>query len=64
MLPPERALDGSTASTASRLPSPTRCMPKASMNVLFPTPGTPVTPSLTARPVCGSSRSSSRCAST
>ncbi len=52
--PPEMLLDGSTASTATRCPKPIRCKPSASMKVLLPTPGTPLMPSLNARPVCGS----------
>ena len=44
MLPPERVLVGSTASTATRRPAPVSLVPSASMKVLFPTPGTPVTP--------------------
>src|ERR1051326_8325659 len=63
MLPPESALDGSTASTATRLPPAIRCSPNASMKVLFPTPGTPLTPTRAARPVAGRRISSSRCAS-
>jgi hypothetical protein len=35
---------GSTARTATFFPNDVRCFPKASMNVLFPTPGTPVIP--------------------
>src|SRR5213592_3952746 len=62
MLPPERALDGSTASTATFFPRPIRWRPKASMKVLFPTPGTPLTPTRAARPVPGSRSSRSRCA--
>src|SRR5437899_2229759 len=62
MLPPERALEGSTASTATRLPSPIRCSPSASTNVLLPTPGTPLTPTRNAAPVCGRRISSRRCA--
>src|SRR5262245_15266105 len=63
MLPPESALDGSTARTATRLPSPIRWRPNASMNVLLPTPGTPLTPMRAAPPVWGSRISSRRCAS-
>ena len=36
---------GSTASTATRRPSPMRTRPSVSMNVDLPTPGTPETPS-------------------
>src|SRR3989442_9306339 len=62
MLPPESALEGSTASTATFFPRPIRWSPKASMKVLFPTPGTPLTPTRAARPVAGSRSSRSRCA--
>ena len=45
MLPPPRWLLGSTASTASFSPfASTKWRPRASMNVLLPTPGTPVMP--------------------
>src|SRR5438128_4507674 len=60
MLPPESALEGSTASTATRFPSPMRYSPSASMNVLLPTPGTPLTPTRTAPLVCGRRTSSRR----
>src|SRR5213592_3115267 len=62
MLPPESALEGSTASTATFFPRPIRWSPKTSMKVLFPTPGTPLTPTRAARPVPGSRSSRSRCA--
>src|SRR5207244_12421414 len=62
MLPPESALEGSTASTATFFPRPTRWRPKASMKVLLPTPGTPLTPTRAARPVPGRRSSRSRCA--
>src|SRR2546426_5261903 len=62
MLPPESALEGSTASTATFFPRPIRWSPQASMKVLFPTPGTPLTPTRAARPVSGSRSSRSRCA--
>ena len=39
--PPVRVDDGSTASTATRCPSPVRRVPSSSMNVDFPTPGHP-----------------------
>src|SRR5262249_4920975 len=39
-----------------------RWSPNASMKVLLPTPGTPLTPIRAARPVCGSSSSRRRCA--
>ncbi len=50
MLPFDRSLLGSIASTAIRCPSPVRCFPKLSMNVLFPAPGTPVMPMRTLLP--------------
>ena len=57
MLPPETGLDGSTLSTATFSPrSRIRCMPRASMKVLLPTPGTPVIPTRSEWPVCGSRR--------
>src|SRR3954470_7838494 len=52
--PPVRPLDGSTASTATRRPAAVSMVPKASMKVLLPTPGTPVTPTRCAPPACGS----------
>ena len=67
--PPDRSLEGSIASTASRRPAAMARVPKASMKVDLPTPGAPEMPSLTALPACGSnawsnasagSRSSSR----
>src|SRR5581483_2363012 len=61
--PPERALDGSTARTATRFSCAMRWRPNASMKVLFPTPGTPLTPMRAAPPVAGRRSSSSRCAS-
>ena len=61
MLPPVIGLLGSTASTATRWPSPIKNSPNASMKVLFPTPGTPVIPIRKALPVCGKSESSSSC---
>jgi hypothetical protein len=60
--PPVSGDDGSTASTATRKPSPSKCMPKVSMKVDLPTPGTPLMPIRSAPPVCGISRSSSACA--
>jgi hypothetical protein len=53
MLPFERSLEGSMASTASLFPLLIRCMPKASMEVLFPAPGTPVIPTRMEFPECG-----------
>ena len=53
--PPVRPLDGSTASTATRWPAAVSMVPKASMKVLLPTPGTPVMPTRCAPPACGSS---------
>jgi hypothetical protein len=44
MLPPVTLLLGSMASTATRLPCRVSSVPSASMNVLLPTPGTPVMP--------------------
>ena len=44
MLPFDRSLLGSMASTASLLPRLSTCSPKASIDVLFPEPGTPVMP--------------------
>ena len=57
MLPPLRVLLGSTASTATWSPFSTSIMPKLSIKVLLPTPGTPVMPRRIAFPVWGSSRS-------
>ena len=42
--PPERAEDGSTASTATFRPCSTSMVPKASMKVDLPTPGEPESP--------------------
>ncbi len=42
--PPLRWLDGSTASTATWWPASMACRPSASMNVDFPAPGAPETP--------------------
>src|SRR4051812_37219802 len=47
--PPERADDGSTASTATFQPWPVRLTPSWSMNVDLPTPGTPLIPPRGAR---------------
>jgi len=44
MDPPERAEDGSTASTATFFPSPVSIRPKDSMKVDLPTPGVPDRP--------------------
>ena len=44
ILPCEIVLLGSTARTATFFPKPVRYFPKASIKVLFPTPGTPVIP--------------------
>lgn len=54
---------GSTASTATRWPEPVSMVPSASMKVDLPTPGTPVMPTRTAFPACGSSSTSRRWAS-
>ena len=53
MEPPDTLLEGSTASTATRCPCWIKYRPNASMNVLLPTPGTPLMPSRNALPVCG-----------
>ena len=60
--PPDRADDGSTASTATFEPAPVSVIPSWSMNVDFPTPGTPLIPTRRAPPACGSSSTSSSCA--
>src|SRR3954469_2541458 len=60
--PPERADDGSTASTATFDPAPVRSTPSWSMKVDLPTPGTPLMPTRRAPPACGSSSTSSSCA--
>ncbi len=59
MLPPVRVDDGSTASTATRRPSPVSFVPSASMNVDLPTPGTPVMPTRWLATAFGSRRVSS-----
>ena len=62
--PPVRTDDGSTARTPTRWPEPVSRVPSASMNVDFPTPGTPEMPTRVAigRSVAASSVSSSRAA--
>ena len=60
MLPPVRAEDGSTASTATRWPAAVRLLPRVSMKVDLPTPGTPLMPTRCAEPVCGTNPASSR----
>lgn len=55
MEPPVLLDEGSTASTATRWPMPVSRVPKASMKVDFPTPGTPLIPIRRAFPECGSS---------
>ncbi|MNE58830.1 hypothetical protein D3C80_1538860 [compost metagenome] len=55
---------GSMASTASFRPSAIRCIPKDSMKVLLPTPGTPVMPMRSDFPEYGSISSISCAAST
>ena len=50
--PRVRVEDGSTASTATRCPAPVRRVPSSSMNVDFPTPGTPLMPTRCAPPAC------------
>ena len=62
MLPPLNELDGSTASTATRCPCSSSCIPKRSKKVLLPTPGTPVTPMRWAPPACGSKSRNNSCA--
>ncbi|CAM5368098.1 hypothetical protein FALB51S_01697 [Frigidibacter albus] len=44
MEPPERAEEGSTASTATRSPCAVSIIPKDSMKVDLPTPGVPDSP--------------------
>ena len=58
MLPPLTLLVGSTASTATRWLWRVSDVPSASMKVLFPAPGTPLTPTRQAPPVAGKSASS------
>ena len=58
--PPPRLDDGSIASTASERPRSSSDRPKRSMKVDLPTPGTPVMPSRTDLPVCGSTRREQR----
>src|SRR5690606_12924346 len=53
MLPCETLLVGSTARTATFFPRFARCIPKTSIKLLFPTPGTPVMPILTDLWECG-----------
>src|SRR3954470_6245024 len=60
--PPDRAADGSTASTAPFDPAAVRSTPSWSMKVDLPTPGTPLMPTRRAPPACGSSSTSSSCA--
>ena len=55
ILPFERELLGSTAKTATFLPASKSLPPKTSIKLLFPTPGTPVTPIRKDCPVCGNS---------
>ena len=43
---------GSIASTATLCPLRVSSFPKTSMKLLFPTPGTPVIPTLTEFPLC------------
>src|SRR6516162_494752 len=63
MAPPPRFEAGSTASTAIRRPSAMPSRPKRSIKVDLPAPGGPEMPMRTAPPVCGSSNSTSRSAS-
>lgn len=63
MLPPVTVLDGSTASTATFLPKSLQSIvPKASMNVDLPAPGTPVMPIRNDFPLCGKRDANSSCA--
>ena len=62
ILPFERSLLGSMANTAILCPSLVRNLPKASMKVLFPAPGTPVIPIRTDLPVLGRQRLMTSCA--
>ena len=57
-------LVGSTDSTATLCPLSHSILPKASIIVLLPAPGTPVIPIRRAFPVWGSSRCNTRCALT
>ena len=61
--PPDRLLDGSTASTATRWPAAVRWSPNDSMKVDLPTPGGPLMPRRTLPPVAGRTEaiSSSAC---
>ena len=66
-LPPVTELLGSTAVTATFRPRSVSRVPRASMSVLLPAPGTPVMPTRTARPgraatACTTSWARSRCA--
>jgi hypothetical protein len=62
--PPPRLDEGSIASTASDRPRSSSDRPKRSIRVDLPTPGTPVMPSRTDLPVCGSTSASSASART
>ena len=62
MLPLDRSLLGSMARTAIFLPMLVKCLPKASMKVLLPTPGTPVMPMRSECPAWGRHRSMTSCA--
>ena len=53
ILPPLEALEGSMVRMATFIPLFTKTLPKASINVLFPTPGTPVIPIRIALPEKG-----------
>ena len=57
--PPERADEGSTASTATRRSAAISCRPKFSIKVDFPTPGVPERPILIACPAGGNAFKSS-----
>ena len=56
--------DGSMANTATLCPSFSSFIPRASIKVDLPTPGTPVMPTRRAFPEKGNKRTSSSCAST
>ena len=62
ILPFERSLLGSMASTASLWPCLSRCIPNTSIDVLFPAPGTPVMPIRMDFPANGRQRSMISCA--
>ena len=61
ILPWVLSLVGSIANTATFIPWLVSSFPKASIKELFPTPGTPVTPTLIDFPLCGKHSDSSSC---